>query len=217
MYHQLFFGASCVGILMAAGLMPLPERENLPEFSIPEISLSDMSLPDAPTVMASVGAFVEDLPEMRESFEETVVRPTVNRVVAAVQRSDTPAVTKPRPQARPLHVTEKVVHFDLDRDQLDDIARETLDRLAVQLQDRPDARLGVFGHTDLTGEEGYNKTLGQSRAEQVSAYLQRNGVAPDRIEIIKSYGETAPLVATDAPLRENRRVLIEILTTGNSA
>jgi len=210
MYHQVFFGATCAGILLAAGLIPLPERESLPEFSLPEVSLAEFSLPDAPEVMASVGAFVADLPDRKARVEETILRPAVTRVSAAVQGRAAPDRPAPAPKSAPVMEAE-MVHFDLDTDLLDDAARERLDALARQLADDPAIRLGVFGHTDLTGDEAYNQALGQARAEQVSAYLQTIGIPANRIEVIKSYGETAPMVPTEAPSRENRRVSVKVM------
>ena len=56
---------------------------------------------------------------------------------------------------------------------------------------------GVFfeieGHTDATGEPGYNEKLGEDRAMAVRDYLHdQHGIALSRMEVI-SYGETKPV------------------------
>lgn len=232
MYHQLFFGATCAGILMAAGLMPLPDRSNLPEVSVSvaDFDISEISLPDRAEVIAGIEEMVEDLPEMRADFNENVVRPSVERLAAAFAPSEKraepaqPAVIEtpevevasadiPTPEARPdmPRGMAKTVNFDLDTAELDAAAKAQLDRFVQQLTEDPTARLGIFGHTDLTGDDTYNDFLGQVRAERVADYLTGKGIARERIEIIKSYGERAPNVATDAASRDNRRVDIEVM------
>ncbi|MEM6387856.1 MAG: OmpA family protein [Pseudomonadota bacterium] len=214
MYQQLFFGAACVGVLMAAGLMPLPERENLPP-AIAKFDLNDLSLPDSEVVLSDIQAVMDQLPVISARVEEKVIRPTIQRISTAIQPTPTPTPAMPAELALPVSQPQigfaTVVTFDLDTADLDEDAIANLNVLAVALENSPTAKLAIFGHTDLTGSDAYNMTLGQARADQVAAYLTAAGVAPDRIDLVKSFGETAPRVKTQAPLRDNRRVHIELM------
>lgn len=76
----------------------------------------------------------------------------------------------------------------------------------------------VEGHTDTSGSRGYNQTLSQERANNVSAYLIDQGVIPARFYSIKGMGETQLLVPTGDSVHEarNRRVEIRIEPLTNS-
>ncbi len=83
------------------------------------------------------------------------------------------------------------------------------------------ATVVVAGHTDATGDPGYNYELGQRRANAVARYLSQQKELNGVQVIPVSYGETAPLDRnTSAKARAtNRRVEIlvyrdEITTTG---
>jgi outer membrane protein OmpA-like peptidoglycan-associated protein len=83
------------------------------------------------------------------------------------------------------------------------------------------ATVVVAGHTDGTGDPGYNYELGQRRANAVARYLAQQKELAGVQVIPVSYGETAPLDRnTSAKGRAvNRRVEIlvyrdEITTTG---
>jgi outer membrane protein OmpA-like peptidoglycan-associated protein len=71
--------------------------------------------------------------------------------------------------------------------------------------EHPGTVLVLTGHTDLTGDERDNVTLGRRRAVEVAAAVTRLGV-PTAFVRIESAGETEPVV--DTPEREprNRRV-----------
>ena len=81
-----------------------------------------------------------------------------------------------------------------------------IDQLAKVLKDNPGRKIAIEGHTDSTGAQIYNKTLGRDRAGVVRAALIRHGVSPDRI-IVRSYGEEHPVAdnSSVAGRKENRR------------
>lgn len=67
--------------------------------------------------------------------------------------------------------------------------RPTLDQLAEMLDANPRLKLIVNCHTDSRGDEQYNLTLTQKRAEAVVAYLVSKGVTTARLKAV-GYGET---------------------------
>jgi outer membrane protein OmpA-like peptidoglycan-associated protein len=68
-------------------------------------------------------------------------------------------------------------------------------------------RLIIEGHTDNRGQETYNKTLSEKRAQNVLQFLVKQGVAPDNMTAI-GYGMSHPIAdnETAAGRKKNRRV-----------
>lgn len=75
------------------------------------------------------------------------------------------------------------------------------------MQDNPDWRFSVEGHTDSDGADATNQTLSEKRAEAVRAELVRLGITTDRLTS-KGWGESKPMTANDTPegKAQNRRV-----------
>jgi outer membrane protein OmpA-like peptidoglycan-associated protein len=107
------------------------------------------------------------------------------------------------------------VSFDVGSAELRANALPLLDSIATFLEDNPERKLMVEGHTDSTGSEENNLTLSQNRAEAVRAYFAAKGIAVERIEI-QGYGAATPIASNDTSegRRQNRRVDIIILTPG---
>ena len=88
---------------------------------------------------------------------------------------------------------------------------DELNRIAKVLQQYPQTRILVEGHTDAVGSETSNMELSQRRAEAVKNLLVQKGVAPSRVSAM-AYGETQPIAPNDtaAGRQRNRRVEIKI-------
>ena len=91
----------------------------------------------------------------------------------------------------------KGVNFDFDKATLRPDSVTILNEAVEILKRYPEMRFEVAGHTDLCGEEGYNQTLSQKRADAVYNYLTSNGIDSSRISGPTGYGETRPLVQTE--------------------
>ncbi|SEB97364.1 OmpA family protein [Rhodobacter sp. 24-YEA-8] len=102
------------------------------------------------------------------------------------------------------------VTFAFNSAQLTREATAILDRQANFIRQFPEVRFKVFGHTDLVGSQGYNKKLGQQRANAVVAYLVSRGVSKSRLQAVVSFGKTRPLIQTNAPEERNRRTVTEV-------
>ena len=106
------------------------------------------------------------------------------------------------------------VKFGFDEATLTDEAKAELDQFAEDLSARnDDVFIEIQGHTDTTGPENHNLTLGERRAEAVRRYLSMEHAFPLHRMAVISYGEAAPL--TDNSPREgraqNRRVALVVL------
>ncbi|HEX8549082.1 MAG TPA: OmpA family protein [Cytophagaceae bacterium] len=70
-------------------------------------------------------------------------------------------------------------------------------------------KVGVYGHSDNTGDNGKNQKLSEERANSVKNYLISKGLATDRLES-KGYGSSMPIADNNTPegKMQNRRVQI---------
>lgn len=102
------------------------------------------------------------------------------------------------------------VNFAFNSTVLDAEARDTLMKQADWIRQFPEVRFKVYGHTDLVGSQGYNRSLGLRRAQAVVAFLSSQGIDRSRLEAVVSFGETQPLVVTDGRERRNRRTVTEV-------
>jgi outer membrane protein OmpA-like peptidoglycan-associated protein len=106
--------------------------------------------------------------------------------------------------------------FEFDSFALKPSAREELESMARVLNNYPDTKIKVDGHTDSTGSEAYNQRLSERRAKSVADYLQSLGVGNDRVTQ-SGYGKNMPVAdnSTEAGRQQNRRVEIGILADEN--
>jgi outer membrane protein OmpA-like peptidoglycan-associated protein len=92
------------------------------------------------------------------------------------------------------------------------IAQKKLDDVAKALNEVDESQKVVIeGHTDSNGDDAFNMTLSQQRADSVRTYLVSRGVKADRITA-SGKGETQPLATNATPegRANNRRVEIII-------
>ena len=113
------------------------------------------------------------------------------------------------PAAAPAPARSYLVFFDWDKADLSARAQQIIAEAARNATRVTTTRIDVAGHADKTGAAPYNQTLSRARANAVAAELVRLGVAQSTISIT-AFGDTRPLVATAADVREpqNRRVEI---------
>ena len=102
------------------------------------------------------------------------------------------------------------VNFAFNSAVLDAGARDTLAEQARWIRQFPEVRFRVYGHTDAVGGSGFNKQLGQQRANAVVHFLSTQGISRSRLEAVASFGETQPIIVTDGRERRNRRTVTEV-------
>ena len=103
--------------------------------------------------------------------------------------------------------------FKTNKYALSDDERAKLTDFASKLKsDNRNVYIEIQGHTDSTGTDDYNESLGEERADAVRLFLNEQGVALNRMNTI-SYGETAPVAdnKTKAGRAQNRRVNIVVM------
>lgn len=101
------------------------------------------------------------------------------------------------------------VYFDFNSADLKKQGKAQLAELAdtMLLPEYQNQAFLIEGHSDLYGEQDYNKELSSQRAKTVRAFLATKGVDPKRLET-KGLGETRPIVLEGdrQAQRVNRRV-----------
>ena len=102
------------------------------------------------------------------------------------------------------------ITFAFNSAAIDAEAARVLTEQANWIRQFPEVRFRVYGHTDLVGSNAYNRRLGLRRARAVVAFFASQGISPSRLEALVSYGETRPVIATQAPEMRNRRTVTEV-------
>ena len=98
--------------------------------------------------------------------------------------------------------------FDPDSYVIKGESFKTLKEIGRLLEDEPDLRLSIEGHTDSDGTEGHNSELSHNRSKAVVDYLIQNyGIDAGRLEA-RGWGESRPIDTNDSPegKANNRRV-----------
>ncbi len=104
------------------------------------------------------------------------------------------------------------INFKTNSDKLLKNSFPLLNRAVAVLQQYPDVRLEISGHTDNKGKPDYNRDLSQKRADAVKAYFVSKGIDAGRLEAV-GYGMDRPLASnkTAAGRSKNRRTEFTLL------
>ena len=100
------------------------------------------------------------------------------------------------------------IYFDVNKDVVKSESYGTLKEIATILNEVPDVKVKIIGHTDADGQDAANLDLSKRRAASVKAELVKSfGVKGDRLET-DGAGETQPVAPNDTPSNKalNRRV-----------
>lgn len=93
-------------------------------------------------------------------------------------------------------------------------AQNDLYGLAQSLNQYPNSRVEIYGHTDSTASDAHNMDLSQRRAQSVGGILTAAGVSSSRLVMV-GRGESQPVASNDSEggRAQNRRVEILIRPT----
>ena len=111
---------------------------------------------------------------------------------------------------------EKVVlnnlYFAIDKTDVLPSSQPALDALYRFLEENPEVRIRITGHTDNTASEAYNLRLSKGRADAVAKKMFERGIDPSRIET-DGKGMSDPVAdnSTEEGRQQNRRVEFVVL------
>lgn len=100
------------------------------------------------------------------------------------------------------------IYFDVNKDVVKPESYGTLKEIAAILNEVPDVKVKIVGHTDSDGDDIKNMDLSKRRATSVKAELAKSfGVNAERLTI-DGMGESQPVAPNDTPVNKalNRRV-----------
>jgi outer membrane protein OmpA-like peptidoglycan-associated protein/tetratricopeptide (TPR) repeat protein len=102
------------------------------------------------------------------------------------------------------------VFFETGSAALLPISITELTALKRLLEENPDLKIQINGHTDNVGSEDDNLQLSNARAKAVHDFLIAEGIAPERLRY-KGFGESQPIESNDTPegRKLNRRTEFE--------
>ena len=104
------------------------------------------------------------------------------------------------------YVTNGII-FDSGKSKIKGSSLGIINQLVNILQDNPDWKFDIIGHTDSDGTDVINLTLSKDRANAVKEEMVNQGIAADRLHVIGK-GESQPLNTNSTPEEKanNRRV-----------
>lgn len=100
------------------------------------------------------------------------------------------------------------IYFDVNKDIVKPESYGTLKEISKILNEVPDVKVKIVGHTDADGQDATNLDLSKRRAASVKNELVKNfGVNGDRL-LTDGFGESQPIAPNDTPANKalNRRV-----------
>jgi outer membrane protein OmpA-like peptidoglycan-associated protein len=97
--------------------------------------------------------------------------------------------------------------FDTGSDKIRPESLPTLKKILAILEENPDLKFSIEGHTDNQGKREINQPLSEKRASAVKSWLTGKGISEARLKT-KGWGDTKPIDTNDMPegRANNRRV-----------
>ena len=108
----------------------------------------------------------------------------------------------------------KNIFFETNQYNLQPESMTELNKVVALLNDNPNLKIQIDGHTDNVGQSNNNLLLSENRAKAVVGYLLGKGISNQRLSY-KGFGSTKPVAdnATEKGKSLNRRT--ELSVTGN--
>ncbi len=99
------------------------------------------------------------------------------------------------------------IRFDVNKATLKPESMGVINEIAALMKQHPEIKFSVEGHTDTDGDDAFNQTLSEQRAETVVNTLKEMGIDTGRL-VSKGWGESKPVDSNSTPegKANNRRV-----------
>ena len=99
------------------------------------------------------------------------------------------------------------IRFDVGKATIKPESMGVINQIYDLMNEHPDLKFSVEGHTDSDGNDDFNRELSEKRAEAVMNRLISMGISKDRLTS-KGFGESVPIATNDTPegKASNRRV-----------
>jgi len=109
-------------------------------------------------------------------------------------------------------LTDRTIEFEPGNSTLTAAGTAVLARLLPVLQQLPDRKFEVIGHTDSSGSRAQNIALSAARADAVKTWLVGSGVAASAVQT-SAVGPDRPIATNDTPegRARNRRIEFRVM------
>ena len=109
-------------------------------------------------------------------------------------------------------IQQPIENYDLSQTDVVAYQKKILDEKIALLQQYPNLRFYIYGHTCEIGSKEVNERVGLERAAKAKAYMRSKGIAENRILGIASKRDTEPVVpnTSEENRKKNRRVQLVI-------
>lgn len=107
----------------------------------------------------------------------------------------------------------KDIYYESNSADLTAESKKVLDEFIEFLNENPNIKVKIQGHTDNIGGDAFNLTLSENRAHSVYEYLVSKGVFASRLSY-KGFGETQPVDTNDTEVGRAMNRRTEFLITG---
>lgn len=136
----------------------------------------------------------------------------IEDLVKKYSQEKTPAESAPVPEIPKKNWVLIGVNFDFASAKLKKESYPVLLYALQILQNNPDMKIEIQGHTDNVGSQESNLKLSEKRAETVRDFLINNGIKKERLSV-KGFGESKPVADnnTSEGRSVNRRIEFKIL------
>jgi outer membrane protein OmpA-like peptidoglycan-associated protein len=208
------FWAATVGLRFKFGKKSRPHIRNvsLPDYEDPYITYPADLYDDAP-LQEKINRNEEAVNQLQDQLNKA--NNDLNKTNAELNKANekiaaccgaTPSQSSRNPYAASSLRFENI-EYKLGSYEIQPSVQNNLDDLSVKLNEYPDVKVEIVGHTDALGQEDFNKSLSLKRADMVKDYLVKKGIEASRITT-KGMADIQP-IATNTTLegrQKNRRI-----------
>ena len=117
----------------------------------------------------------------------------------------------------PIEVGQSVdieyIFFESGKSELKPASFQSLNALVAFLNEYPNVKVEISGHTDNVGAANINLTISEKRAQAVAEYVISMGVQASRV-VSKGYGMTKPKYNNKIPKERAKNRRVEFMITG---
>jgi outer membrane protein OmpA-like peptidoglycan-associated protein len=152
---------------------------------------------------------------MRKSVMVTVALLAIVGGGCAAKHKQPPTAAAPAPGTKVAEIVG--LGFEPGKAKLTDAGRAQVHQAVRMLQEHPNLKVAIEGHTDGKGGKAFNQSLSERRAQAVGKQIVAEGIPAARVTT-RGFGESRPIAdnTTEEGRARNRRVEIVVQNQGTS-